>query len=163
LSPLRLPVPPCRHYLQVPDFTTFAGDSRTMSPLPSHKKAPARNSTTSLRAATFDFTRSGRLGVCELIAERRQELRLPVPLKHSCQFAISRTAPEQQIFPRRSLQIENCFSVRLRVKLSAPPARARPPVVFSPARLGSSRRAQFPRLHSLFRERSRRRCGRLPE
>ena len=34
---------------------------------------PARNSTTSLRAATFDFTRSGRLGVCEPMAERRQD------------------------------------------------------------------------------------------
>src|ERR1700688_1529838 len=37
----------------------FAGDSRAKSPLPSHKKAPAGDFTTSLRAARFDFTRSG--------------------------------------------------------------------------------------------------------
>src|SRR5260370_3085257 len=59
---------------------------------------PNRDSTTSFRAATFDFTRSGRLGVYELMAERRPELRFPVPLTHSCQFAISRSAPGQQIF-----------------------------------------------------------------
>src|ERR1035438_7212823 len=89
LSPLRLPVPPSRHFVEVLDFTTclwlcslfiqndecancvrkcvsflgfpqlvvilpvkrFAGDCRAKSPLPSHKKAPARDSTISLRAA----------------------------------------------------------------------------------------------------------------
>ena|SRR6202035_3799623 len=51
----------------------FAGDPRAKSPLPSHKKVPARNSTTSLGAATFDFTRSGRLGACELMAEGRED------------------------------------------------------------------------------------------
>ncbi len=65
--------------------------------------------------------------------------------------------------PVHSLQIGNFVSVRLRAKLSAPPARARPRVVFSPARRGSPRRARYLRRHSLFRERSRRRCGRLPE
>ncbi len=45
----------------------FAVDSRAKSPLPSHKKAPAGNSTTSLRAATFDFTRSGRPGSVSLL------------------------------------------------------------------------------------------------
>ena len=55
----------------------------------------------------FDFTQLGRLGVCELMAERRQELRFPIPLTHSCQFAISRSAHSQQIFLRRCLQIEN--------------------------------------------------------
>jgi serine/threonine protein kinase len=56
-----------------------------------------------------------------------------------------------------------CFSVRLRAKLSAPPATARPPAASSPARRGSPRMARYPRRHSLFRERSRRSCGRLPE
>jgi len=40
----------------------FGGDSRAKSALPSHKKPPAQNSTTSLSAALpFDFTRSVRL------------------------------------------------------------------------------------------------------
>jgi hypothetical protein len=60
-------------------------------------------------------------------------------------------------------QIENCFSVRLRAKFSALPATARPPVAFSPVWRGSPRRALYLLRHSLFRERSRRRCGRLPE
>jgi hypothetical protein len=45
----------------------FAGVSQAESPLPSHKKAPARNSTTSLRTALpFDLTRSGRLASVSL-------------------------------------------------------------------------------------------------
>src|SRR5580658_1566147 len=58
--------------------------------------------------------RSGRLGVCELLAERRQELRFRVPLTHSCQFAISPRNPSADL-SSRSLQIENCFSVHLGV------------------------------------------------
>jgi hypothetical protein len=69
----------------------------------------------------------------------------------------------RQFVHAHSLQIENCFSVRLRSKLSAPRARARPPVVFSPTRRGNLRGAQYPRLHSLFRERSHKRCDQLPE
>src|ERR1700733_11441125 len=45
----------------------FAGDCWAKSPLPSHKKTPVRNSTTSSRAALpFDFTRSGPLGSVSL-------------------------------------------------------------------------------------------------
>jgi hypothetical protein len=46
---------------------SFASDSRAKSPLPSHKKALAGDSTISLRAALpFDFTRSGPLGSVSL-------------------------------------------------------------------------------------------------
>jgi hypothetical protein len=48
---------------------------------------------------------------------------------HSCQFAISR-ASDHQILPRRSLQIENCFGVRLKSEAFGTAARARPSVVF---------------------------------
>src|ERR1700689_4217497 len=53
----------------------FASDSRAKSPLPSHKKAPARDITTSSRAATFLFHAKGTAWVRELIAEPRQERR----------------------------------------------------------------------------------------
>jgi hypothetical protein len=52
----------------------FAGDCRPKSPLPSHKKAPARDSTLSLRAAAIICFHAKRTTwVCELMAERRQE------------------------------------------------------------------------------------------
>ena len=69
----------CVSFRGLPQFVVilpvkrFAGDSRAKSPLPSHKKAPARDFTTSLRAATFDLTQSGRPGSVSLMAERRQE------------------------------------------------------------------------------------------
>src|SRR4029077_5605070 len=52
----------------------IAGDCRPKSPLPSHKKAPARDSTLSLRAAAIVCFHAKRTTwVCELMAERRQE------------------------------------------------------------------------------------------
>ena len=87
LSPLRLPVPPSRLYFEVLDSTAnFAstslpsqtGDSRARSPLPSHKRAPFEILPL-IRAAIFDFARSGPLGVCEPMAERRQALCFPFP------------------------------------------------------------------------------------
>ena len=53
----------CAGFPEFPQFVVvfpvkrFAGDSRAKSPLPSHKKAAARDSTTSLRAATFYVVR----------------------------------------------------------------------------------------------------------
>ena len=112
---------------------------------------------------SFDFTRSGRLGVCELMVERRQELRFFDSLTHSCQFAISTLCTPSADLSSSLPACRELFSARLRAKLSAPPAKVRPLVVFSPARRGSPQRARCPRRHSLFRERSRRPCGRLPE
>jgi hypothetical protein len=79
------------------------------------------------------------------------------------QRTLGNSLRSRQLVHAHSLQIKNCFSVRLRAKLSAPPARAGPPVVFSQTRRGSPRRARYLRRHSLFRGRSRRRCRRLPE
>src|SRR5580700_4813482 len=66
LSPLRLPVPPSRLFVEVPDFTAILW-------LCPHKKAPARNSTTSLGAATFDFTRRDALAFERAAAVRAND------------------------------------------------------------------------------------------
>ena len=55
----------------------------------------------SLELLSFDFTRSGRPGACELTAERPSAA-FPHPLSYSCQFPISRSAIGQQIFPPTS-------------------------------------------------------------
>jgi len=53
----------------------FADDSRAKSPLPSHKKAPVRDSTTPLELLSFDFTRSGRLPVRKNSTSTSQRLK----------------------------------------------------------------------------------------
>ena len=68
------------------------------------------------------------------MAERRQVLRFPTPyriLVNSQFYAVHR----QQIFPRCCYADGELLRVRLRAKLSASPAKARPRVVFSLAHL----------------------------
>ena len=102
LSPLRLPVPPSRLYLQVLDFTTCLWLSSLFTE--NDERATVWNVSVFL-----DFHSSlsfcpwsallAILGLrvhCQVIRKHPHEI---LPL-HSCQFAISR-ALGQQIFPRR--------------------------------------------------------------
>jgi hypothetical protein len=50
------------HFIVILPVKHFAGESRTTSALPSHKKAPARDSTASLRTATLTQACSERRG-----------------------------------------------------------------------------------------------------
>ena len=94
-------------------------------------------------------------------SSRKRGSLIPAPLAPAASSRVESFSASTR--DAHSLQIENCFSVRLRAKLSAPLATARPPAASSPTRRGSSRRTRYLRRRSLFRERSRRRCGRLPE
>jgi len=52
-----------------------------------------------LRAQPFDFTRRGRLGVCELLSERRQELRFASPKAFLVNSQFHAVHPVSKAFP----------------------------------------------------------------